>query len=181
MRNVIVFRLRPLDMTLWPKGSKPQPRPYDLGAAYQPVDETKASASRDPFTIDPDLVDRGLRGHATTQNALARFLDARHISPRRPKPTDPDFDLAWTHRGWWYVAEIKSLTGANETKQLRLGLGQVLDYQDRLLNQHSRVRAVLAVERRPADSRWVQLCERHEVTLIWPDVFETVLESRLVS
>ena len=65
-------------------------------------------------------------------------------------------------------------------KQLRLGLGQVLDYQDRLLTRHSQVRAILAVEHRPTDDRWLQLCERHEVTLVWPDTFATVLEGRLV-
>jgi hypothetical protein len=70
--------------------------------------------------------------------------------------------------------------GTNEDKQLRLGLGQVLDYQDQLMARHSRVRAVLAVERRPTDDRWLQLRERHEVTLVWPETFGTVIEGRLV-
>lgn len=180
MRQVIIFRLRPTDMTLWPKRRK-KGRPADLGEDYAPADENSAAAPRDPFTIDPDTVDRGLRGHAVTQNRLAEFLRAHRISPRRPGPSDPDFDLAWAHSGWWFVAEVKSLTATNETKQLRLGLGQVLDYQDRLLARHPKVRAVLAVEKRPNDDRWLQLCERHEVTLVWPDVFGTLLESRLVA
>lgn len=29
--------------------------------------------------------------------------------------------------------------------------------------------------------RWIQLCERHEVTLLWPEVFDTVLQARLVA
>ena len=179
VRKVIVFRLRPIDMTLWAR--TPRKRALELGDPYTPVDETKASAPRDPFTVDPDTVDRGLRGHMATQNALAAFLTAAGVRPRRPKPGEPDFDLAWSKGGWWYVVEVKSLTAANETKQLRLGLGQVLDYQDRLLARHSSVRAVLAVERRPTDERWLQLCERHEVTLVWPEAFETVLLPRLAS
>lgn len=179
MRQVIVFRLRPVDMTLWAR--TPRRRRTELRDTYEPVDESTTSAPRDPFTVDPDLVDRGLHGHAATQNALAAFLAGRQISARRPTPNEPDFDLAWVYRGWWYVAEVKSLTATNETKQLRLGLGQVLDYHDRLLTRHPKVRAALAVERRPADNRWIQLCERHEVTLVWPDVFDTILESRLVS
>lgn len=179
MRQVIVFRLRPVDMTLWAR--TPRRRRVELGETYVPVDESKSAAARDPFTVDPDLVDRGLRGHAATQNALARFLAGQGIAARRPSASEPDFDLAWVHRGWWYVAEVKSLTGANETKQLRLALGQVLDYQDRLLTRHSNVRAVVVVERRPTDSRWIQLCERHEVTLVWPEVLETVLLPRLVA
>jgi hypothetical protein len=179
MRQVIVFRLRPLDMTLWAR--TPRRRRTELGTAYIPADEAAAAAPRDPFSVDPDLVDRGLRGHAKTQNALAAFLAGQGMTPCRPSPGEPDFDLAWVHSGWWYVAEVKSMTGANETKQLRLALGQVLDYQDRLLTRHSRVRAILAVERRPTDSRWIQLCERHEVTLVWPETFQTVLQARLVA
>jgi hypothetical protein len=177
-RKVIVFRLRPIDMTLWAR--TPKRRRAELGDVYAAVDESTTSAPRDPFSPDPDAIDRGLRGHARTQNKLASFLGAAGIEARRPKPAEPDFDLAWTHRGWWYVAEIKSLTGTNEAKQLRLGLGQVLDYQDQLMTRHSRVRAVLVVESRPADERWLQLCERHEVTLVWPETFETVLQDRLV-
>lgn len=177
-RKVIVFRLRPIDMTLWAR--TPRRRKAALGDPYVPADESLATAPRDPFSPDPDTIDRGLRGHATTQNKLAAFLAKRGVQPRRPKPAEPDFDLAWTSGSWWYVAEIKSLLGTNEAKQLRLGLGQVLDYQDQLMTRHSQVRAVLAVERRPADDRWLHLCERHEVTLVWPETFETVLESRLV-
>ena len=153
----------------------------ELGDPYEAVDETKTTASRDPFSIDPDVVDRALRGHASTQNALAAFLETSGVSSRRPKPGEPDFDLTWSHPGWCYVTEVKSLSGGNEAKQLRLGLGQVFDYQDQLPTRHSKVRAVLAVERRPTDDRWLQLCERHEVTLVWPGAFETVLLPRLVS
>jgi hypothetical protein len=90
-------------------------------------------------------------------------------------PRDPDFDIGWRHRGFTYVGEVKSLTKANETKQLRLGLGQVLDYQDELLAHEPNVLAVLIVERRPTDDRWLLLCQRLGVLIIWPEVFDSGL------
>lgn len=71
-----------------------------------------------------------------------------------------------------FVAEVKSLTEDNEVRQLRLGLGQVLNYAHLLgwpgvkTNQ-----PVLAVEHRPADEYWVDLFKKHDVILTWPDQF----------
>jgi hypothetical protein len=47
---------------------------------------------------------------------------------RTPRPDEPQYDLAWLAGDTLYVAEVKSLTAANEERQLRLGLGQVLRY-----------------------------------------------------
>jgi hypothetical protein len=79
----------------------------------------------------------------------------------------PDFDLGWMRDGDLFIAEIKSTTKHNETKQLRLALGQVLDYADQLVQSGWQVRAVIAVEHEP-DMRWVDLCLCHDVTLVWP-------------
>ena len=50
------------------------------------------------------------------------------------------------------MAEIKSITADNEEEQLRLGLGQVLRYRQRLLALgHECVVAVLVPERQPHD------------------------------
>ena len=87
---------------------------------------------RDPFEVDPALVERALRGHAATQNALARFIEALSSEPLSPVGGDPAFDLAWRHGGIVYVAEIKSRTAGNEERQMRLGLGQVLRYRQML-------------------------------------------------
>lgn len=43
------------------------------------------------------------------------------------KPGEPSFDLAWMTTETVFVVEVKSTTAKNEEKQLRLGLGQVLD------------------------------------------------------
>jgi hypothetical protein len=41
----------------------------------------------------------------------------------------PSFDLGWVHDDCLFVAEVKSVTPANEERQLRLGLGQLLRYR----------------------------------------------------
>lgn len=130
---------------------------------------------RVPFSIDPDVVDRGTNAHKRIQEALAEFLRSHAVRPLSPGLDDPDFDLAWKKGGAWFVVEVKSLTAANEARQLRLALGQVLDYHDALSRRHDDVRAVIAVERAPSDKRWVSLCERHRVLLVWPETFDAVL------
>lgn len=139
-----------------------------LGQSYVPADEAAATAQRDPFDVDPSVVDRGVQGHATTQNALAAMLAARGINPRSPKSGEPQYDLAWQAHGCTYVAEVKSLTDRNEERQLRLGLGQVLRYQHVLAEADNAVQAVLAVERPPSDNTWRGLCRGLGVSLTWP-------------
>jgi hypothetical protein len=121
-----------------------------LGVPYQRANEVQNSSPRQPFDVDPNVVDRGLRGHAATQNALANLLASRGLIPRSPASHEADFDLAWEHDGRIFVAEVKSLTQANEERQLRLGLGQVLRYRHLLARGGREVVPVLAVEHQPA-------------------------------
>lgn len=147
------------------------PRPVkEIGAPYKPADETSNSPPRDPFVVDPNEVDRGLRGHARTQNALAQYITHLGHKPLRPVPSGPDYDLAWEADGQLWVAEVKSMTKANASKQLRLAIGQVLDYADRLESAGRKVRPVIASELEP-DNRWIELCIRHGITLVWPERF----------
>lgn len=93
----------------------------------------------------------------------------RGLEVLSPTAADPDFDVAWRDgHNRLTVSEVKSLTSDNETRQLRAGLGQVLDYQDQLQGRAAEVRALLWVEREPTEARWVSLCERHGVILAWP-------------
>ena len=142
-----------------------------IGAPYRRPDEDVASAARAPFEVDPDKIDRGLRGHRRTQNLLSEWVKGQGLVPLSPSVGTPDYDLAWVQEGRTFVVEVKSLSGANETRQLRLGLGQVLDYDD-LMSSGQPVQPVLAVEREPADSRWLNICERHGVSLVWPESFD---------
>jgi len=138
-----------------------------LGAPYHQVPVTELSRSRDPFSVDPALVERGLRGHTDTQNELASVLSNAGIEPRRGLGSGPNFDLAWENNGTIFVAEVKSITAENEEHQLRLGLGQVLRYRQRLTALgHDRVVAVLVPEHQPRDPSWRELCRDLGVVLL---------------
>lgn len=168
IRKVIVFRLVPVEHSSDAQALEEKPE-------YRHADEDVKSKAADPFERDPNAVDRALAAHARLQNSLHAFLKQHRVTSWSSQQGEPDYDLAWRRRKELYVAEVKSLPAGSETKQLRLGLGQVLDYQDTLLERHSRVRPVLVVERRPADPRWVRLCERLGVGLVWPKSFEELL------
>lgn len=178
MRDVIVFRLQP-EGELAPDPGRPggprrvvRRRLSPLTTEYRVANEAPTTAHRDPFEVDPNLVDRGLAGHAVTQNRLARIVEGYGEKPLSPASVDPDFDLAWRTADGCVVVEVKSLTAANEARQLRMGLGQVLDYADTLRQAWPHVQPALAVEREPADARWTDLCGRVGVTLLWPNRFE---------
>jgi hypothetical protein len=141
-----------------------------IGTTYRAADEEITSAERDPFAVDPAIVDRGLHGHAITQNALAAHLRLLGLEPRSPEYNEPNFDLAWQDGATIFVAEVKSLTDFNEEKQLRLGLGQVLRYAH-CLRRCGKVVPVLVVERAPADAGWNELCNQLGVVLLWPERF----------
>lgn len=138
-----------------------------LGAAYREARVSPSPNGREPFTVDPALVERGLRGHADTQNELALVLRNAGIEPRSRRPHEPNFDLAWEAHGTVFVAEVKSITDDNEEEQLRLGLGQILRYRHHLERLgHKRVVAVLVPERAPRDTSWGELCRELQVALI---------------
>jgi len=146
--------------------------PTALGEAYREARVSGLPGEREPFSVDPALVERGLKGHADTQNELARVLHDAGIEPRSRRPQEPNFDLAWETDGSVFVAEIKSITDDNEEGQLRLGLGQVLRNRHRLQalgREH--VVAVLVPERPPRDASWRELCEELGVVLLSRDDF----------
>lgn len=139
----------------------------ELGRAYRPV-VAAPQIERDPFSVDPAAVERGLRSHAELQNLLAERVAELGSKPRSPGPVDPPWDLLWLEGSDAWVAEVKSLTRSNEDRQLRLGLGQVLIYRQRLARTYASVRAVLMVEWKPLDPDWHALCDRLDVLLLWP-------------
>lgn len=141
-----------------------------FGVNYRIADEETSVGERDPFSVDPAIVERGLHGHATTQNALADFLVSQQLVPLSPGPNEPNYDLAWKLDDEIWIAEVKSITNSNEEKQLRLGLGQVLRYCQ-LMKSKGKVRGIIAIERAPSDAMWIELCETHHILLIWPEVF----------
>jgi hypothetical protein len=150
-----------------------------FGVPYREEDEHVQVAAPAPFEVDPDKSGRGLRSHRALQNQLAALLRNHGLDPQCPRPGGPAYDLAWETPSAIFVAEVKSITVANEERQLRLGLGQVLRYQDLLQPAAKPVIPVLAVNRKPWDRRWQRLCDKVKVSLVWPDVMAERLLSDL--
>ncbi|WP_438023561.1 EVE domain-containing protein [Sorangium sp. So ce233] len=165
----------------WPQQA-PRPGSAQLGSAYRPADEAKALTSRAPAEVDFEKVERGSHGHAKTQNALADFLRKHGIEPRSPCLDEPEYDLAWEMGTTTFVAEVKSITEANEERQLRLGLGQVLRYSHLLRAGGRTVAPILVAEREPQDPSWAEMCQALGVRLVWPEAFaNAILEWNVTS
>ena len=147
-----------------------------IGRTFTEDNEEAAPRPAAPGQPDPDLVERGNRAHKRTRNGLAAHLKSLGIQPLDPAPSDPPFDLAWWKEDVLYVAEIKSLTKENEQHQLRLGLGQILQYCHLLRSRAEHVIPVLAPELKPRDPEWGHLCKALNVRLAFPPDFEALTD-----
>ena len=144
---------------------------FRIGVSYRQANEALAVSTIELFDVDPALVERALKGHASAQNALAAYVTSTGAAPLSPIVGGPNFDLAWEQDGEIWVAEVKSCTAHNQENQLRLGLGQVLRYRSILSRRLNRpVRAVLMIETEPSDRSWIPLCSDLGVELRWLDV-----------
>jgi hypothetical protein len=145
---------------------------HSLGTDYVPEDEEARAERAEIFRVDPDKIDRGTQAHRTIQNLLAAELRRRGLDPKQRLGPEPPYDLACQlEDGTILVAEIKSLTRQNEERQLRLALGQVLRYAQQLIYKQKPIQRVIAIERKPKDESWIELCASHDVRLVWPDTF----------
>ncbi len=159
-----------------PASHAASPDDSECGQPYQYVDTLASVARGAPISADPALVERALRGHRLTQNALAEFVRANGWDPRSPRADDPPFDLCWYVDKTIYVAEVKSVTDANMETQLRLGLGQILKYRHLVARRTCKPsRAILVLEAKPQDDTWIDLCRDLGVDLIWPPFLKTNL------
>lgn len=118
-----------------------------------------------PFEVDPDLVDRALREHSRVQNETARWLESLGLVPMSPSVDSPAFDIAWAVGRDLFVAEVKTVNEANEQRQFRLGLGQVLDYAQEL-----NARPVLVLSAKPRNLRLLAVAARAGVLVVWPEL-----------
>jgi len=140
-----------------------------LTATFGPYREAIPNLSVSPttvFSVDRESLERALAGHARVQNALADCIRRHGLTPVSPGRGGPDFDLGWKG-ACFAVAEIKSLNGANIERQLRIGLGQVIQYRTLLSFSNVTTQAVLAVEHQ-VDALWVEICSSVGVVLTWP-------------
>jgi hypothetical protein len=153
----------------------------------RPLGEMRSAVDRavtndppaDPWMYDPSERDRSTQVHRSLENWLIASLRERGVEPMDPAG-EPFFDLAWVVGSEIYVCEVKSSTNS-ETHQLRLGIGQVVQYRE-LLEQAgwASVRPVLLIEREPRGQEWVAICDRLGVLLLWPTMWPAIGDSLTV-
>lgn len=112
--------------------------------------KTDGRTDRAIFERDPEAYDRGSNAHGRLQNEIAEELAARSIAPlvSDADAGDPPFDVAWRIGPVLHVCEVKSTTESNQKHQIRLGIGQLLEYRARLeARGETEIVSILAVER----------------------------------
>lgn len=145
-----------------------------FGRRYQPADETPPSSRSQRDGSNPDLSGRGWVAHNRTQNLLAAAIERAGHSPLSPRPEDPQFDIGWmTHAEIW-VCEVKSLTTANEMRQMHTAIGQVIDYAHRLDSGGRAARKLIAVESKPMADHWIDELAAQRIVLVWPERFDSL-------
>jgi hypothetical protein len=146
----------------------PPTRPFTpAGAAIIRRSSTATAA-------DPDVYGRGVNAHRALLRKLARNVRAAGFAPREPRVPTPNWDLAWDTPSLTWIVEAKSLTPSNETHQLRLGLGQLLEFLSgmRAINPGATYKSALVVEYEPIRSGfWSRVCADVDVVLAWPGEF----------
>ena len=72
--------------------------------------------------------------HSKMENEIANFLRYKNIKPLGDGW--PPIDIRWKINNKLYIAEIKSINefSENETHQLRIAIGQILEYKFKLEN-----------------------------------------------
>ena len=148
---------------------------------FGPKLRLRATPLHEPTGLDLDMghLDRASAVHERLINALRSFLAPIELKP--PGFRAPPFDAGWADPNdseRVFIAEVKSLTGANEEQQIRLGIGQVLDYCHTLRAMQfeavSGVTPVLVLEREPKDPRWLGLANSLSMILTYPPDFPQI-------
>lgn len=143
-----------------------------LGGRVKPRKVGTRSTTK--LTIDLDALDSATAAHEATVVALTEHLKQQGITARRPLRSVVRFDIGWSQGSAVFIGEVKSVNSTNQAQQIRLGLGQVLDYAYQLDSHRRRgdkVRPVLILEREPEDARWRGLAESLGVLLTYGPSF----------
>lgn len=139
-------RLERLRGGLYRFGERADPPPAQFGVAYRPASSREPTEPPDaPHRVDLSALDAATAKHMALQDSLAAELRAREIEPRSPGSWQPQFDLAFEYQARRFIVEVK--TGAPvTTQQVRLGVGQVLEYCHVMREDQKEVQAVLLLE-----------------------------------
>ncbi|MER5668826.1 hypothetical protein [Streptomyces mirabilis] len=146
------------------------PRPGD-GILGGPLQRQRVGHHEtDALALDLSHLDKGTEAHEATVAALIDYLAREQVEARGHARNAPRFDAGWSRGDEVFIAEVKSLTGTSEDQQIRLGIGQILDYAHQLQPTHGRINPVLVLERQPMNPRWISLAEANGIRLTWaPD------------
>lgn len=151
-----------------------------FGVSYRRAKSEQASQDEElpSHVIDLSELDRATQRHMELQDHLADALRQRGVEPRSPGGWQPQFDLGFESACKRFVVEVKSGDPVTQ-QQVRLGVGQVLEYRHLLAGQDSReVEPVLLVESEPPPP-WAQLAEMLGVCLLRADQLEQGLSELL--
>jgi hypothetical protein len=150
-----------------------------FGAPYRPADEGSAAVAAEmpPHLADLAELDRATQRHMKLQDRLAEALGERGIEPLSPAPGQPQFDLAFEHGGRRFVVEVKSGDPVS-LQQVRLGVGQVLEYGRLLGTGAAAVDAGLLLEAEPPFP-WPRLAGELGVGLLRADDLHGSLDALL--
>lgn len=131
------------------------------------------------LTIDLAGLDAGTAAHEATVAALVEHLKKQGVTACGPARRAPKFDIGWSSGTSVFVGEVKSLTSTNQDQQIRLGLGQVLDYTYQMdaahtVRRRNKVKPVLILEQAPAHPRWFDLTRSVGVLLTYGPSFPEI-------
>ncbi|MGC1239913.1 MAG: hypothetical protein WA860_14110 [Acidimicrobiales bacterium] len=148
----------------------------NFGAPYRPANEYPTlSTAPEAKVRDPDVAGRGLRAHNVTQNLFAAALEEAGLVPRSPNASEEEFDIGWEVGELTWIGEVKSLSEANEEKQLRAALSQLLRYRQSLEALGRIVRTVVIAECQPWDESWYDLLTEQGIGLTFPEEFASFI------
>ncbi|MFJ3639491.1 hypothetical protein ACIPRD_07050 [Streptomyces sp. NPDC090108] len=132
--------------------------------------EAQRRRGRHVCVVDADGFSALLRGRP------APCLELRRARTGRVRPVaaaSPEARVLGGPREDIFVAEVKSLTGAREDQQMRLGIGQILDYAHQLRSTcpSAAIRPVLVLEKCPSAVHWTALADSVGLRLTWAPEF----------
>lgn len=167
-RKVIMFRLNRVleksDLDAQLPGVQNSSKEFGREYIFANEDSRDVVQS-DLFSTDPNLLDRALQIHALTQNTVANWVLGDSLRPLSPNSANCDFDIAWDSDFGKVVCEVKSLSGENEVHQFRFGLGQILEYAEKL-----DAFPVLMFNRRPSQPELINAAKKAGVAVLWPEI-----------
>lgn len=166
-RSVVMFKLkRVLDKHESSINQEAEDTENHFGASYKYADENSRNIENsEPFSSDPNLLDRALQLHSITQNTIANWVKGEGLKPISPNSKTCDFDIAWESEHGRVVCEVKSLSDTNEVHQFRLGLGQVLEYA-----YLTSAIPLLMFSRKPNSLSLIEAALNSGVKVLWPEV-----------